>query len=188
MILGIVFYYYLDNRSNQEYNSINNINKSLDIEVKDRLETNEKNFYIKKFPKNLKFLKYNSELIHILSNIKFIKRFNKTLYGDILLNANKMMRAYIYILAERYDPDLFIPIFIDIKDGILEKLNSLFLIIPKKLKHVYGIEPYKEINKTIEGFMTHSKKMLDILKNFSKLYLKKYYIPVYDYTPYNNYI
>jgi len=184
----ITFYAYLyfkqlieDKTNNLKYKE-----NKLEDDIKERLETNEKIFYIDVFPKNVKYLKKNNELIDIITNLRFIIKFNKTIYSDIILNMNKLMKIYIYILSNRYDIVQYIPIFIDIRDNIIELLYSLFIIIPDKMKHTYGVNTYNEIYNSTYGFIIYSRKMLEILENYGKINNKIVYIPDTKYKPYNS--
>ena len=92
------------------------------------------------------------------------------------------MKIYIYILSNRYELNTYLPIFNDTKDNILELFYSLIFIIPKKFKHIYGFDPYKEIERSLEDFRNKTDKMLNILINFGKINKG------YDYINFNKYI
>lgn len=185
MLSGAV-YVFLRKRSTDKTNSLENYKGLLNEDIKNRFETNESNFYIDKFPINVKYLKENMQLIDIITNIRFIKKFNKTRYSDIILNANKMMKIYIYILSDRYDAVDYIPIFIDIRDNILQLMYSLILIVPEKLKHTYALDPYQEIYNSIDNFTSYSREMLQVLENYAKIHLKEVYIPDTTFKAYDS--
>lgn len=171
--------------SDDKDNNDSYIQNTLNTDIKGRDAVNEKIFYIDKFPTKIKYLKQNETLINILTNIRFIRKFNKTIYSDIILNANKLVKIYIYILAERYDASEYLPIFVDIKDNIIEMMNSLIMSIPEKLKHTYGLDPFTEIEKTLQDFTKYSDELLLILQNFAKLHAGKVYIPDTKWKAYN---
>ena len=180
---GIYIYLYeisLDKDKNTKYKE-----NTFDNDILGRKEVNEWNFYNRKFFKNNKFLKLNEKLMDIIINIRFIKKFNRSIYGDIILNANNMMKIYVYILSDRYDPSYYIQVFIDLRDNILEMLHSLILIIPEKLKHTYNLSPIVEINRTINNFTKYTDEMLNILENYARIHLKKYYIQDNSVKSYN---
>lgn len=186
ILLSIGIYIYLDRVSSRKDLDPVYKENTLDNDIKIREETNEKIFYIDKFPKKVRYLKESVELMDIVFNIRFTTRFNKTRYTDIILNMNKLMKIYIYILSERYDAEQFIPMFTDIRDNIIQLMYSLFMIVPPKLKHIYGLEPHTEIYRSIYDFMKHSKQMLTVLEKFAKIYNDSPYIPDSTCRPYNS--
>lgn len=178
LLLTYSSYIYLNILSNNKDTTVLKQKYLLDDDIKDRNEISENIFYIDKFATNLKYLKKNQKLIDIASNIRFIRKFNKTRYGDILLNMNKLTKIYIYILSNRYDFKSSLPLFIDIRENILEIMNSLVLIIPATMKHSYGIKPHEEIIKSINEFSTYTSDMIDIMKKYATIHLNENYIPV----------
>ena len=185
ILLSYVIFFYLQKISDDKDISEQNKENSIDSAIKDRAEVSESIFYIDKFPKQCKYLKENQKLMDIILNIKFIKKFSKCRYSDIILNMNKLMKIYIYILSDRYDAVQYIPLFRDIRDNLLELLYSLVMIVPERMKHIYGLDPYNEIDKSIQDFTVLSSEMLEILENYTKIYLKEVYIPDTKYTSYN---
>jgi hypothetical protein len=124
IIIIIIAFFYINN-----YIKENDIKSKGDItmkedkirdEVKDIVELDTANFYINKNNKKAKFLVKNSEFMNILFNIRFIKRFDKTRYSNMIINMDKLMKIYVYILADRYDANTYLPIFNDIKNNIYE--------------------------------------------------------------------
>jgi hypothetical protein len=97
---------------------------------------------------------------------------------------NKLMKIYIYILSDRYDIYIYIPIFNDIVNDILEILYSFVFVVPNRFKHIYGFNPSEEIDKSIFDFRTKLEKMLIVLNNYGKIEKKKIYIDIYKYNPY----
>jgi hypothetical protein len=185
ILISYALYFYLNTLSANKETNIAYVQNTIDTDIQDRKEVNEKNFYIDKFPKKIKYLKQNTKLVDIITNLRFIRKFNKTIYGDIILNANKLMKVYIYILAGRYDAEVYLSIFTDIKDNILELIQSLIIIIPEKLKHTYGIDTYAEISNSLQEFTQYSQEMLITLEKYAKIHEKKVYIPDTKWKAYN---
>ncbi len=185
LLISYASYIYLQQLSNEKNISLKYIENTLDNDIKERDETNEKIFFINKFPNKLKYIKKNNELIAMANNIRFTIKFNKTRYSDILLNMDKLMKIYVYILSDRYDATDYIPMFTDIVDNIIELMYSLFIIIPMTLKHTYGFEPYKEIYKTIDQFKEHADKMLNVIEKYAIIHKRQVYIADNKYKPYN---
>jgi len=66
-------------------------------EVKDIVELSIDNFYIQKNNKKIKNIIKNKEFMDILFNIRFIKKFDKTRYSNMIIYMDKLMKIYIYI-------------------------------------------------------------------------------------------
>jgi len=133
----IIIYYYIDSnikknlgeRNSAEIKIIDKIDKDID----DIKEMNTNNFYININSGNIKFLVKNKEFLDIIKNLRFIKKFDKTRYNNLIILMNKLMKIYIYILADRYDSYVYIPIFNDIKNDIFEILYSLVFVVPERI-------------------------------------------------------
>jgi len=187
MMIAIYLYVIIDNniKSNIITNQNNKEKKQeiLSNEVKEVEQINTDNFYTQvNNNKNIKFLGKDKVFIDIIYNIRFIKKFNKTTYNKFIININKLMKIYIYILSNRYELNTYLPIFDDTKNNILELFYSLIFIIPKKFKHIYGFDPYEEIQRSLDDFRKKTDKMLNILINFGKINKG------YDYINFNKYI
>ena len=169
-----------NNRANQELSLI------IDQDIGDRQETANTVIGLSKVPKQLKFLKKSDKLVKILTNISFVKKFDKTRYSDILLNTDQLMKVYIYVLTERYERINGLTLFVDIRDNVIELLYSIIMVVPQNVKHSYGFEPYKEIDKSIDDFVVTTREMLEILEKYSTIKQKEVYIPDTKYKPYNS--
>lgn len=188
VIIIIMFYYHIDNaikqanatKKNRDDDIVDNIDKGIDT-IK---ELNTNNFNININTGNIKFLKKNKEFLDIIHNLRFVKKFDKTRYNNLIIYMNKLMKIYIYILSDRYDIYIYIPIFNDIVNDILEILYSFVFVVPNRFKHIYGFNPSEEIDKSIVDFRTKLEKMLIILNNYGKIEKKKIYIDIYKYNPY----
>ena len=188
LIIIIIFYYNIYNnikqanatKKNREEDIVDNIDKGIDT-IK---ELNTNNFNININTGNIKFLKKNKEFLDIIHNLRFVKKFDKTRYNNLIIYMNKLMKIYIYILSDRYDIYIYIPIFNDIVNDILEILYSFVFVVPDRFKHIYGFNPSEEIDKSIVDFRTKLEKMLIVLNNYGKIEKKKIYIDIYKYNPY----
>ena len=190
-MIVIYLYGYID--SNIKANIANNNNieavkeKTLKSEVANIKEINTNNFVMNKDNKtinNVKHLVKNKEFVNIIYNIRFIKKFDKTRYTNLIIYMNKLMKVYIYILSDRYDINMYLPIFNDIRNDILEYFYSLIFVIPDKFKNIYGFDPHSEIDKSLSEFREKVKDMLTILTNYGKIGMKKEYINMEYYRPY----
>ena len=188
IIIIIIAFYYVNNyikETDIKYKT-NTIKKEEKIieEVKDIVELSTDNFYINKNDKNVKYLIKNKEFMDILFNIRFIKKFDKTRYSNMIIYMDKLMKIYIYILADRYDINTYLPIFTDIKNSIIEIIYSLIFVVPNKFKHIYGFDPQVEIDKSLSEFRTKIKYMLTVMTNYAKISKQNIYINNDKYIPY----
>ena len=188
IIIIIIAFYYVNNyiKENDTKYKTDIVKKEEKIieEVKDIVELSTDNFYINKNNKNLKHLIKNKEFMNILFNIRFIKKFDKTRYSNMIIYMDKLMKIYIYILADRYDINTYLPIFTDIKNSIIEIFYSLIFVVPNKFKHIYGFDPQVEIDKSLSEFRTKIKDMLTVITNYAKIGKQKVYINNDKYIPY----
>lgn len=185
LILVIYIIYYLQHLSLDKQTNQDNLIKKFDKDIDDREFTSDNLFSLNKFPKNMKYLKENTYFIDMMRRLVFVKKMDASRYGDLLINLNLLMKIYIYILSERYDPDVGLPIFIDTRDNILDLLYSLIMVVPSKFKHIYDVNPHERIDETIKHFTIKSREMLEILERFSTIHKNKYYIPDTKYKPFN---
>lgn len=187
IIVGSLFYYF--NSIIQEQNKLleNSKTKSkLNIknDVQDKKEIATNNFYVKETSKALKYLLKNQQLIGVIQNIQFVKKFDKTRYTNMITNMDKIMKVYIYILSDRYDVNSHLPIFTDLRSDILEIFYSFIFVIPDKFKHIYGFDPYEQIHKSRDDFIRISNNMLQIIQNYGKIEKQQVYINFEKYKPY----
>jgi hypothetical protein len=188
IIIIIIAFYYINSyiKDNDEQFKADGIMKIEKIrnEMKDIVELTTDNFYIKKNNKNVKFLIKNKEFMDILFNIRFIKKFDKTRYSNMIINMDKIMKIYIYILADRYDTNTYLPIFTDIKNNVIEIFYSLIFVVPNQFKHIYGFDPQTEIDKSLTDFRNKIKDMLTVITNYAKIGKQIVYINNNKYMPY----
>lgn len=189
MIIMILAYYidiYLRHQQTVENNAFKTSTDKLKNDVKDMVEVSAYNVYIKENNKQLKYLVKNKNLMTILHNIRFMKKFNKAVYNKIVMYMDKLMKIYVYILADRYDTNTFLPLFSDVKNQILEQMYSYIFIIPESFKHTYGFDPHVEFDKSIADFIKKTNAMQSIIENYAKIGKKEVYINAHKYRPYEN--
>jgi hypothetical protein len=188
IIIILAAFYYINNyiKENEVRFKAEDTKKEEKIrrEVKDIVEVSTDNFYINKNSKNVKYLVKNKEFMNILFNIRFIKKFDKTRYSNMCINMDKMMKIYIYILADRYDTNTYLPIFTDIKNNILEIFYSLIFVVPNQFKHIYGFDPQAEIDKSLNDFRNKTADMLTVITNYARIGKQSVYINNDKYMPY----
>jgi hypothetical protein len=175
----------IKNNISEKNDKKNKIEESLTNDIKNIEQINVENlytFYNKN--KNVRFLVDNKKFINIIYNIRFIKKFDKTRYNKIIINMNKMIKIYIYILSGRYEINTYLPVFYDIKDAILEIFYSLIFVIPQRFKHIYGFVPHEEIEKSLKDFIDKYNEMLSIIINYGNVEKKYAHINYEKYKPF----
>jgi len=183
-IIGYLFYLKINNDLEK--------NKYEDKRIKDKINNNlvnvgyfnSLNGNIDKIPKEFKYLLKDDILTQLVLDINFINKFNKTLYIDIIINIDKLMNIYIYILNNIYHPTQYISSFIETKKYILELLNSVKLNVPIISKYTIGFNLHNRIDNSIILFKIKARKMIKILHNYSK-YEKKIYLEDNEIEPSN---
>ena len=185
-IIGFFLYYYLETLSKDRDLNMDYKENTLDIDIKDRDKIFNENYYLYKFPQKVKYLKEDDKLVDIITNIRFTILFNKSRYTDIILNMEKLMKVYIYILADRYEANVYIPIFVDIRNNIIELMYSMFLLVPNGMKYTYNLNPHKELYKSIDDFIIYSRELLETIEKYAIINKKEVYIPDTKYRTYNS--
>jgi len=188
LIIVIVIIYFIVLRYQEEVvlleTSANNANNKIKKEVADINQIDTRIFYIKDVSKKLKFLMKEPELLNILHNIRFIKKFDKSRYTNIIIHMDKLMKIYIYMLADRYDVNTYMPLFIDMKTSIMEIFYSLIFVVPEKFKHIYGFDPYIELEKSQNAFLIKANKMISVVRNYNTIEKQNVYFSYNKYVPY----
>jgi hypothetical protein len=187
IFLALIFFIISKNNTtniNEKNNTESNIIDKIENDIDYIKELNTNNFYINVNSGNIKFLVKNDEFIVIIKNLRFIKKFDKTRYNNLIILMNKLMKIYVYILSDRYDVYEYIPIFNDIKNDIFEILYSLVFVVPERFKKIYGFNPKDEINKSLNSFRIKVANMIIILNNYGKLRKDKKYLDIHKYSPY----
>ena len=123
-------------------------------------------------------------MTEIILNINFINKFNKTLYVDILINFDNLMKIYIYILSNLYDPKIYISSYIETRNIIIKLLESTKLNVPLISKYGIIFNLHNRIDKNILLFKIRTWKLNTIIINYAK-YEKKIEIEDNEFRPYN---
>ena len=183
-IIGYLFYLKINNDLEKNQYEEKKIKDKINNNLVNVRYFNSLNGNIDKIPKEFKYLLKDDILTQITIDINFINKFNKTLYIDIILNIDKLMKIYIYILNNIYHPTQYISSFIQTKKYILELLNSVKLNVPIISKYTIGFNLHNRVNKSIMLFKMRVRKMNTILNNYSK-YEKNIYLEDVEIEPSN---
>lgn len=174
VILVIVFYIYKENK-------VDKVSDSIKEDTKNQpLETTE--YLIEKNSKDFKYLRKDDKLLEIAKNMRFTKRYDGARYSDLLNQLDTYMKYYIFMIKDRYDISHFLPILHDMYIKILENMYSFYLVLPSKMKHVFGFQPLDRLHKCINEFRKYGKEKLNIIKKYSN----SVYIQDTDLEPYNS--
>lgn len=181
-IWAIIIWYYLQYRVKEEKQEVTKtdtiLNEEHDAMIKNP-EITSSYYPIKGIPKKgWTYLKENKTLMEIAKDLVFVKTFDRQKYQWMLVQMNQYQKVYMYILAERYPCQSYIGNFIDIREGILEVMYQMYLVVPSHFKHIYGVHPYQVLEKNIETFIKLSRTMIEVLENFCRMDLKEYYFPM----------
>jgi hypothetical protein len=189
IIIIIISYFYFneikhydDNNKLNEKNIITTINK----DIKDRQYLSDENYFLKKFPNEIKYLQKDKELFNIIINIRFIKRYDKSKYSNIVLYIDKFYKIYMFILADRYDIKKYFNTFLILRNTIIKELYSIYIILPMKMKYYYGFDSFDEIKKSITKFIDYSRKMITVLERYGYQEKKVFYLNDSIIKPYEN--
>jgi hypothetical protein len=146
------------------------VKESVNIKEKilESLPKTTNNYRIEENKYFLKYLEKDIELCNIANILQFTKRYDISRYAELLNIMNTFKKTYIYIMGDRWDLNHFLPLLIDLKKDILEIMYSMYIIIPKKSKNFFGIELYKELEKSIDLFTIYVNKKLEIIKKYGK--------------------
>ncbi len=125
---------------------------------------------VKRFPKKGKFtyLPQNTALMEIAEDLRFVRTFDQARYADLLLHLDKFQKTYMYLLADRLVCTDGIPTLMDYRGIILELMQSMILIIPKTMKHAYGLSPFDVLEKNVARFTAVSRVMLQVIEGHCK--------------------
>lgn len=188
IIIIIIGYYYFNKinvYNNIQSNILENKIKTINSDIKNREVINNENYYLKKFPVAIKYLKYDEYLIELLLNIRFLQVFDDGKYTNLILLTEKLMKLYIFMLGDRYDINIYFNTFTSLRTSIIKELYSIYIIVPDKFIYIYEINPFDEIKKTIYNFIRHSRIMLITIENYAYNNNKDiYYLEDTKYKPY----
>ena len=96
-IIGYLFYLKINNDLEKNQYEEKKIKDKINNNLVNVSYFNSLNGNIDKIPKEFNYLLKDDILTQIILDINFINKFNKTLYIDIILNIDKLMKIYIYI-------------------------------------------------------------------------------------------
>lgn len=134
----------------------------------DRTATPSTSYYIKSFPvKGLKYLEENDRMLSIAKNLKFLRVFDRARYEDMLLLMDRLQKVYMYILVGRYDCKQGLNTLMDLRELLLKTLYSFYIILPMKTKHMYGLDPHKELDGSIQDATRLTRHMITVLENYA---------------------
>jgi len=188
IIIIIIGYYYFYNINIYDENlksTFKNKLNTLNNDIKDKKSIIDINYFLNKFPIQIRYLNNDKYLIELILNIRFIKLFDEAKYSKLLLLFENFMKIYIFILADRYNIQDYFSTFIDIRTTIIKELYSIYIIIPIKLKYIYNINTFLIIKETIQNFIKYSRKMILILENYGFKEKGLYYLQDTKYKPYD---
>jgi len=188
IIIVIGIFYYIDNNIKNNIIDKNNDEiierRGLESVVKNVSYVDTDNYYIGNNNKNVRYLIKNKDFVSILYNIRFIKKYDNSIYTKLIIYMNKLMKIYIYILSDRYNLNTHLPIFTDTKNDITEIFYSLIFVIPERFNHIYGFIPHDEINKSLKDFREKTKNMLSVIINYGKVGKNDIHINMEKYRPF----
>ncbi len=190
IIIIIIGYFYYD-KINIHNNKINddfeNKIKIINDDLKNRIYTNDNsNFILNIFHSKLTYIRNDKYLLSLILNIRFIKVFDNARYTNIIIYIEKFIKIYIYMLSNRYDISTHFSSFIDLRKTIIKELYSCFIILPQKFIHIYNVNPFEELKKTIIDFISYSNDMINTIKKYASLEKKIYYLEDVKYKPFNH--
>jgi cbb3-type cytochrome oxidase subunit 3 len=156
----------------------------LDLEdaVSNRVKTNDgsaptESYLVKSFPKTgLKYLRENQELIDIAKNLTYLQVYDRARYQDMLLLMDRMHKVYMYTLVGRYACQHGLTLFMDLRELIRERMYSFYIVTPLKTKHMYGLDPHGELERSIKDFTQVSRRMIKVVENYARRECKTPYM------------
>jgi hypothetical protein len=115
--------------------------------------------------------------VEIAYDIRWTRMFDKNRYQELIAIFDKLQKVYMYILGGRYYVESYLSTLNDLRQTALETLYSFYLIVPESFRHVYGLDPLKNIESNVDKLTKHTRIMLDIVEKYAKLSVKVPYIP-----------
>ena len=143
-----------------------------------RKEAASDRFFVATFPKKgFQYLKQNQIFMEIAKDVVILRMFDRARYADLLLYLDRLQKVYMYILDGRYYAKSYVSTFMDLRESVLEILYSMTFVVPKSLKHVYGLDPYKVIEENIDRFTVTTRTMIEVLRSFTHKTAKEPHFP-----------
>lgn len=133
----------------------------------------------------LKSLDKNIDFLEILELIRFSKRYDKTKYDSLKDKLNEFMKIYMYILNDRWRIDRYLSTLYFMRLEILEILYSLYVVLPVRMRHVFGFKPLDRLKQVIEIFDGRSKDMIEVVKLYGRHEKGMSHVEDYTVAPYN---
>lgn len=172
IIIIIIGYNYL--------NKINDYNQNLTTTYENKIQTLDQDT-------KTTYLSNDKNLVELLINIRFIRIFDNDRYSTLIALAEKLTKLYIFMLGNRYDINKHFSSFIITRNELINNLYSSYLIIPNKLRFIYGINSYKELKKTIYDIIKYTRQMIVIIKKYAFEIKDIKYLEDTKYKPSNYY-
>ena len=186
LILSYLYFNKINNYNNDNKLTDENIITAINKDIKERQYLSDENYFLKKFPNEIKYLHKDKELFNIIINIRFIKRYDASKYSNIVFYVDKLYKIYMFILADRYDIKKYFNTFLLLRNTIIKEMYSIYIILPMKMKYYYGFNSFDEINKSIKLFIDYSRKMITILERYGFQEKEIFYLDDTKYKPYEN--
>ena len=131
-------------------------------------------YNVHKYPKKgFGHLRMNKELEAIVHSVRVVRMFDRARYQELMLTLDQMQKTYMYVLGRRLPHTVGVPSFFDQRDRVFELMYSFYLVTPRKLKHVYGVQPFERLQEAIERLFKATDTMTSVLRNFVRLELKQ---------------
>ena len=186
LILSYLYFNKINNYNNDNKLTDENIITAINKDIKERQYLSNENYFLKKFPNEIKYLHKDKELFNIIINIRFIKRYDASKYSNIVFYVDKLYKIYMFILADRYDIKKYFSTFLLLRTTIIKELYSIYVILPLKMKYYYGFDSFNEINNSIKKFIEYSRNMITILERYGYQEKEVFYLDDTKYKPYEN--
>jgi hypothetical protein len=176
---GLYIYLYPPKRAAHE--GIGDRQKAV-LDLKDAVSKRDeaapvRSYMIKSFPKTgLKYLRENEDMMSLAQNLLYLQVYDKGRYQDMLLLMDRLHKVYIYTLVGRYSCQRGLNLFMDLRELLREKLYSFYIVVPMKTKHMYGLDPHGELDRSISQFTAMTRRMITVIENYARRECKVPYL------------
>lgn len=132
-----------------------------------------------------RFVERDNDFITMLRLLEFTKRYDQTKFSNLLEKLDAFVKTYVFLLADRWKIDLLMPDMYSLRLQILDILYSYYLVLPVRMRHVFGFRPLDRLREVIDLFDRRSKEMIGVVRLYAKH--EKGIVHLEDYTvaPYN---
>lgn len=167
-VIGVVYYH--QTSAAKDANVVEKREQKIQAAIEPNQVAQSSHYGIKRFPRNgkLKYLPENTALMEICEDLMFTRTFDKARYADLLLHMDKFQKTYMYLLGDRLVCTDGIPTLLDYRANILELIQSMIHIVPRTMKHTYGLSPFEVIEKNVERFLAVTRVMLQVVEGYCK--------------------